>query len=243
MPRTQFTFYESFFQALSRIKKKQDRADAYDMICNYALYGKMPDLDKSPDSVAIAFDLLRPVLDKAKERSESGKKGGSKPGANSKQIGSKPEANSNLSGSKKEKEKEKEIEIEIEKEIDNISFSGGGVSAPVEAASEEELALIGLKPGDYPFVSSSQVSETIRVANSLFSKYRPGAKPIPLDYCAAFRHVSIPGGEDLLSYAFEQAALAGKVSDWRYIHGIMDRLSLRGIETSDQARAYDSEME
>ena len=113
----------------------------------------------------------------------------------------------------------------------------------MEAASEEELALIGLKPGDYPFVSSSQVSETIRVTNSLFSKYRPGAKPIPLDYCAAFRHVSIPGGEDLLSYAFEQAALAGKVSDWRYIHGIMDRLSLRGIETSDQARAYDSEME
>ena len=79
--------------------------------------------------------------------------------------------------------------------------------------------------------------------NSLFSAYRPGFKPIPIDYRAAFRHVSVPGGTDRLSYAFEQAALAGKVSDWRYIHGIMDRLALRGIETADQAKAYDSEIE
>lgn len=123
MQRTQFTFYESFFKAVSRIKKKQDRADAYDMICAYALYQEEPNLDTASDAVAIAFELLRPVLDKAKERAESGKKGGSKLEANDKQTGSKPEANAKQGevGSKKEKEKEKEIEIEVEKEIiDNI---------------------------------------------------------------------------------------------------------------------------
>lgn len=118
MQRTQFTFYESFFKAVSRIKKKQDRADAYDMICAYALYQEEPNLDTASDAVAIAFELLRPVLDKAKERAESGKKGGSKLEAKDKQTESKSEANAKQgeAGSKKEKEKE----IEIEKEIDNI---------------------------------------------------------------------------------------------------------------------------
>lgn len=127
MQRTQFTFYESFFKAVSRIKKKADKADAYDMICAYALYQEEPDLESASDAVAIAFELLRPVLDKAKERSESGKKGGSKPEANAKQTGSKPEANGKQgeTASKKEKEKEieveNEVEVEIENEIDNNS--------------------------------------------------------------------------------------------------------------------------
>lgn len=125
MQRTQFTFYESFFKAVSRIKKKADKADAYDMICAYALYQEEPDLDSASDAVAIAFELLRPVLDKAKERSESGKKGGSKPEANAKQTGSKPEANAKQgeTASKKEKEieVENEVEVEIENEIDNNS--------------------------------------------------------------------------------------------------------------------------
>lgn len=122
MQRTQFTFYESFFKAVSRIKKKQDRADAYDMICAYALYQKEPNLDTASDAVAIAFELLRPVLDKAKERAESGKKGGSKQEANDKQTESSPEAPAKLveTPSKKEGEKEEEKEIEVEKEIDNI---------------------------------------------------------------------------------------------------------------------------
>ena len=115
MARSQFTFYESFYKAVSRIKKAQDRAAAYDMICAYALYQTEPDLDKAPDSVAIAFDLLRPVLDKAKEKAENGKNGGSKPKANGKQTGSKPEANRKLGNIPSKKEGEKEIEI------DNIS--------------------------------------------------------------------------------------------------------------------------
>ena len=112
--RTQFTFYESFYKAISRIKKKADRADAYDIICAYALFQEEPNLDSVSDAVAIAFELLRPVLDKAREKAESGKSGGSKPKANGKQTESKPQN----PASKKEGEKEKEVEVE--KEIDNI---------------------------------------------------------------------------------------------------------------------------
>ena len=111
MGRSQFTFYASFASALSRIKKKADRADAYDAICNYALFGVEPDLDKLPDSAAIAFDLIRPTLDASKRKAESGKRGGS-----SKQTGSKPEANRNREQSGTEKEKEREKEDEKEKE-------------------------------------------------------------------------------------------------------------------------------
>lgn len=113
MSRSQFTFYASFASALSRIKKKADRADAYDAICNYALFGTEPDLDKMPDSAAIAFDLIRPTLDASRRKAENGKAGGK-----AKQTGSKPEANSKLEqdASEKEKEVEKEKENEIEGE-------------------------------------------------------------------------------------------------------------------------------
>lgn len=111
MGRNQFTFYASFASALSRIKKKSDRADAYDAICNYALYGIEPDMDKLPDSAAIAFELIRPNLDSSKRKAENGKRGGE-----SKQTGSKTEANRKQEQIESEKENEKESEIEIENE-------------------------------------------------------------------------------------------------------------------------------
>ena len=155
--RSQFTFYESFFKAISRIKKKQDRADAYDMICAYALYQEEPDLDSAPDSVAIAFDLLRPVLDKAKAKAEIGKAGGkqtgSKPEANAKQTGSKPEANGKQTVSKKEgekeKEKEKEVEVEKEVEIEKESY----YRLPSEACAELRGSSAPDVPAEPPFIA------------------------------------------------------------------------------------------
>ena len=76
--RTQFTFYESFFRAISRIRKAANRAAAYDAICRYALYGEEPDFERLPDSSAIAFELVKPNLDSARRKSEGGKKCGLK---------------------------------------------------------------------------------------------------------------------------------------------------------------------
>ena len=113
MDRKQFTFYESFASALSRIKSKAARCDAYDAICQFALYGKEPDLDSLPDSAAIAFELIRPTLETSKRKAESGKRGGSAE-ANNKQSASKTEANRKQTAREKENEKEGEKEIENE---------------------------------------------------------------------------------------------------------------------------------
>lgn len=119
--RTQFAFYESFFQALSRIKKKTDRASAYDIICRYALYNEMPDLEKLSDSVAIAFELVKPNLDASRRKALSGKMGG----LNNKQTRSKLKANAKQgeSASKGEKEIEIELKTEVEDECQGVCTS------------------------------------------------------------------------------------------------------------------------
>lgn len=115
--RSQFTFYDSFYRAVRRIRKAADRAMAYDAICAYALTGEEPDTEKMPDSVAIAFEMIKPNLDASRRKAESGKRGGeskhaaSGGEANGKQSGSKTEANR-----KQEKEQEKEQVKEQDKE-------------------------------------------------------------------------------------------------------------------------------
>ena len=72
MERSQFTFYESFFRAVSRIKKKPDRAEAYDAICAYALYGIEP--NKCSKAVREVFDLMHSDLDKEIRQSTEGRR-------------------------------------------------------------------------------------------------------------------------------------------------------------------------
>lgn len=115
--RSQFTFYESFYHALRRIKKKADRADAYDAICAYALFGTEPDMDALSDSVAIAFALVKPNLEASRRKAVSGKKGGLRQQTTDDgdaNEGSKPQANVKQSRSKREKENEIENKIENE---------------------------------------------------------------------------------------------------------------------------------
>ena len=101
--RGQFTFYASFASALARIRKKSDRADAYDAICRYALYGELPDLETMADSAAIAFDLIRPTLDASRRKAESGRMGGLR-----RQSESRGEAEGQRREGEREKEREKE---------------------------------------------------------------------------------------------------------------------------------------
>lgn len=132
--RKQFTFYLSIFKAIRKIKKKTDRADAYDAICAYALFGEEPDLEAMTDSVSIAFELIRPVLDASRRKSKSGKQGGSKP----KQNESKQEAKVKQTGSKTDEieskgEKEKEEEVEKEVEIEHECVKRGCAESKTQA--------------------------------------------------------------------------------------------------------------
>ena len=77
MDRKQFTFYESFFDAISCIPSKEDRADAYEAIAGYALKGEEPPDGISPMVRAI-YLLAKPTLDTSRQKSEAGKVGGKK---------------------------------------------------------------------------------------------------------------------------------------------------------------------
>ena len=68
MDRGQFTFYASFATALRRLKRKNERCDAYDAIVNYALFGEEPEEGTLPDAVMIAFELIRPNLDASRRK-------------------------------------------------------------------------------------------------------------------------------------------------------------------------------
>lgn len=244
--RKQFTFYESFYKSLSRIKKKQDRADAYDIICAYALFNEEPDLDKLPDSVAVAFDLIRPVLDSARKKAASGKQGGSKPQANGKQSGSKTKQTSREKEGENEKEGEIEEEEEEEKEIENECYlSCGGDDAHARAATTDELELIGLKPGEYPGVSYATVLSVREITRKLLTFY--AKREFTYGDCRnVFTRVCLNGNTvsadavGLLAYAAEQAMLAGKAGQWNYINGILDRLAARDIHTAEEATDYDA---
>ena len=233
--------YESIYKSLQRIRNKKDRADAYDAICAYALYNQEPTLETASDAVAIAFELIRPVLDSARKKAESGKQGGSK----TKQDGSKPKAKGKQtpreieSEEEKEVEGEKENEEEIEKE--SLSLSAGGESARARAATDYELLSIGIGPGEYHGITLELVEETRRVTEALYEKYLPGRSLAPYDYKKVFRYCGSSGRASLLDYAFEQTAIAGKSGDWRYIDGIMDTLFCRGITTEKQAREWDEQ--
>lgn len=162
MQRTQFTFYESFYKAVKRIKDPESRAQAYDAICAYALYGQEPNLDSFSDFSAIAFELIKPNLDSSRKKAENGKAGGSK-----KQNKSKKEANKKQeqieSEKEKEKEKEKENKIEIEKECE---YNNTPIIEKVEKIKFGEYGWVKLKPEDYSRLISdygeSEVKRAIR---------------------------------------------------------------------------------
>lgn len=229
--------YESIYKSLQRIRNKKDRADAYDAICAYALYNQEPNLETASDAVAIAFELIRPVLDSARKKAESGKQGGSKPKAKGKQT---PREKENEEEKEVEGEKENENEEEIEKE--SLFLSAGGESARARAATESELLSIGIKPGEFHGLTADFVEEVRRTTDALFAKWEPPFyDPKPWDYRQVSRYCGSSGRAVLLDYAFEQSGIAGKLGDWRYIDGIMDRLFMRDITTEAQARMWDND--
>lgn len=124
MERTQFTFYDSFFRSVSRIRNKSARCDAYDAICRYALTGEEPDLNAMSDAAAIAFEGAKPNLDSSRRKAESGKKGGE-----TKLTESKPQANEKQTASKK-KDKNKDKNKNKDKCLNACAFDAFWTAYP-----------------------------------------------------------------------------------------------------------------
>ena len=73
MERKQFAFYRSFFESIEKLPTKKQKAEAYRMICDYALNGKEPQITEQTPLVATVFEVMRPVLDTAHKRAELAK--------------------------------------------------------------------------------------------------------------------------------------------------------------------------
>ena len=71
MERKQFTFYRSFFESIQRLKTKNERLQAYEMLCRYALDGEMPDEKETKDGVLAIFSIARPIIIRARQRSSA----------------------------------------------------------------------------------------------------------------------------------------------------------------------------
>lgn len=69
MKRKQFTFYESFHESIQNLKTNKEKLQAYEMICEYALYGKLPELEDKKSSTLAIFSVCRPILNRARQRS------------------------------------------------------------------------------------------------------------------------------------------------------------------------------
>lgn len=75
MNRKQFTFYSSFFTAVSRFEDPAVRGRLYDCICQYALTGQLPEVLLTPSEWA-AIDVIKPILEAGRNKACLGKKGG-----------------------------------------------------------------------------------------------------------------------------------------------------------------------
>ena len=120
MEREQFTFYKSFYLAMRRITDKAVRADIYDCLCQYAIFQQVPDLDSMAPEATLMFEMAKPVLDVAREKSKNGSIGKIKTESNQDQTEIKPKSKRNQNRIKKEVEieKEEENENEIEHECE-----------------------------------------------------------------------------------------------------------------------------
>ena len=107
MNRKQFTFYSSFFTAVSRFEDPITRASLYDCICQYALTGKAIKAELSPAAQA-AMDVIFPVLESGRNKALQGKKGGEvSPNASKDKIKEKDKTKDKTKNKTKNKEKNK----------------------------------------------------------------------------------------------------------------------------------------
>ena len=142
-----------------------------------------------------------------------------------------------------------------ESQEENISSSGGDARAreAAESAVTEYLGYRCLDASTYFGVSEQELATVAAYTDAIFARFARRS-PTDADRASVFQAIHLSERDeqtgtwtvtfpkdriDLLMYAFEQAALAGKQGDWKYINGVLGRLAQRGISSLGQAEDYD----
>ena len=80
--RKSFTFFISYWEAIEELPEKE-QLPVLKAIIKYAFFGEEPKFKGIKQAV---FLLVKPTLDKSKQKAANGKQGGSKPKANRKRY-------------------------------------------------------------------------------------------------------------------------------------------------------------
>lgn len=136
--RKQFTFYKSYYDAISELPKK-DQSALILAVCAYALYEEPP--KGLSIAASTAFKLIKPTLDSGRKKAENGSMKGKANESNAEANESKTEAKkskteANRKQGETESKKEKEYELDKEYEFE------------VDAEAEDEESAYALDHGD-----------------------------------------------------------------------------------------------
>lgn len=107
-----FVFYGSFMKAISTLPD-DERLQAYDAICKYALY------DEEPTCTGAAlgmFYMAQPQIDANRRRRENGGKGG-RPKANKNQTETEIKPNKNQTETKAEPKEKEKVKVKVKEDI------------------------------------------------------------------------------------------------------------------------------
>ena len=69
MTRKQFTFYRSFYECIQNLRTDKEKLQAYQAICQYALYGQLQLAEDIRPAVSAVFCISQPILDCGRRRS------------------------------------------------------------------------------------------------------------------------------------------------------------------------------
>ena len=132
----------------------------------------------------------------------------------------------------------------------SLSSGAGGGEAHGRAQAGSFLDGQGLGGRAYEQASPEARQRSDALTDELFAAFC-SRTPTRLDRVRVFTAISggdgvAPGGgrgdrADLLRYAFQQAAQAGRPGVWPYIEGVLGRLHQRGITDLDAAEDYELE--
>jgi hypothetical protein len=126
--------------------------------------------------------------------------------------------------------------------------SGGGGEARAQEAIDDFCAGRGIELDNFLGMTDKLKGELQALADALFDKFAgraPNTQDVVNVYLSIHKNdrkgnISIDRDKrDLLCYAFEAAANAGKAGDWNYIRGVLLRMQQRGIKTLSDAEDFD----
>lgn len=157
----------------------------------------------------------------------------------------------------------KQVPLNNNTSTSNFNFlSGDGGAAPTPAPMSEAAAAVGecflnrdIDKSLYFGMTGAVWAEAAQITEELFSKFgwgRPGTVDISKVFDYTFHREGVGDETEitflkeragLLTYVFEQAAMAGRPRNWNYIDGVMRKLAWRGIDTVEKAEDYDYERE